>query len=91
MGGEAQGLVLDHLEQLEHRGSVEGDAAKHKGIEARPKCVDICGPAPAATAAEQMSSRGWSTARSYMRKENHWYNSAQNVKEPSDEEGWACM
>ena len=47
LGGEAQGLMLHHLEQLEHRRRVEGDAAKDKGVQAGPQGIHICGTAPA--------------------------------------------
>lgn len=50
LGREAQGLMLHHLEQLEHRCSVEGDAAKHKGVQASAQRIDVCRSAPAIAA-----------------------------------------
>ena len=49
LGGEAQGLVLHHLEQLEDRSGVEGDAAKHKGVEAGTQRIYVCRPPPVQT------------------------------------------
>ena len=89
MGGEAQRLMLDHLEQLEHRGGVERDAAKHKGVEACPKRVYICGPAPAATAAEADESQRLEQSLVIDGKRQHDANAAQSVEEPKNQEGLA--
>jgi len=45
--GETQGLVLDDLEELEDIWGVEGDAPKHKGVEAGSQGVHVCRSAPA--------------------------------------------
>ena len=39
------------LEQLEDVGSIEGDAAKDKGVQAGSKSIHVCGAAPAAGSA----------------------------------------
>ena len=44
--GEAQRLVLHHLEQLEDGGGIEGDAAKDKGVQAGSQSINVCWPPP---------------------------------------------
>ncbi len=44
--GEAEGLCLHHLEELEHVGRIEGDTAVHKCEEAGAHCIHIRRSAP---------------------------------------------
>ena len=43
---EAQRLILDHLEELEDVGRIEGDAPEDKRIEAGTQRIDVRRPAP---------------------------------------------